>query len=201
MRSMRDIMYEFSWQQGASYLAYSPTYRPIIANLPKIRHFSYNAENQYITSDYLHQEPAFRAFLSQKHCYKGEICMLLHAYPMQIGHQNDASTARKVGIFLVKLEFSASKTSCLLPVCLLIFSRLHYFNCRFRGIKQTKYWTNLLLRSIIFQQRKTRKKLKISNDLPQKHQIKHHKSWWWNTTKVYDEMSQKLMMKHHNSSF
>ena len=65
--------------------------------------------------------------------------MLLHANPMQIGHQNDASTTRKVDIFLVKLEFSGSKTSCLLPVCLLIFSRWHYFKCRFRGIKQIKY--------------------------------------------------------------
>lgn len=65
--------------------------------------------------------------------------MLLHAYPMQINHQNDASTARKVGIFLVKLEFSGAKTSYLLPACLLIFSRWHIFMCRFRGIKQTKY--------------------------------------------------------------
>lgn len=39
--------------------------------------------------------------------------MLLHAKPMQIGHQNDASTTRKVGIFLVKLEFSVQKpTAC-----------------------------------------------------------------------------------------
>ncbi len=79
MRSMRNISCEFSWQQGASYLAYSPTNRLIVANSPKIRHILYNTENQYITSVHLHQKPAFRAFLSQKHCYKGEICMLLHA--------------------------------------------------------------------------------------------------------------------------
>ena len=86
--------------------------------------------------------------------------MPLHAKPMQIGHQNDASTARKVDIFLVKLEFSEEKACCLLPVCLLIFSRLHISKCRFRGIKQIKYLTNFLLRSIIFQQRKTQKKQK-----------------------------------------
>ena len=79
MSSMRNIMYEFSWQHGASYFAYSLTKRPIVANSPKISHFLYSTENQYITSKHLHQEPTFRAFLSQKHCYKGEICMLLHA--------------------------------------------------------------------------------------------------------------------------
>lgn len=142
----------------------------------------------------LHQEPAFRAFLSQKHCYKSEICMLLHAKPMQIGHQNDASTARKVDVFLVKLEFSGSKTSCLLPVYLLIFSRWHIFKCRFRGQKRIKYWTNLQQWNIILQQRKTRKKLKTLYDLPQKHQMKHHKSLWWNATKVYDEMPQFMVL-------
>ena len=79
MRCMRNISWEFSWQHSASYLAYSPTKRPIVANSPKIRQFLYNTENQYITSKHLHQEPAFRAFVSQKHCYKGDICMLLHA--------------------------------------------------------------------------------------------------------------------------
>ncbi len=65
--------------------------------------------------------------------------MPLHAKLLQIGDQNDASTKRNVDIFKVKLEFSGPKTSCLLPVCLLIFSRFHIFKCRFRDIKQTKY--------------------------------------------------------------
>ena len=123
---------------------------------------------------------------------------------MQIGHQNDASTTRKVDIFLVKLEFSASKTSCLLPVCLLIFSRLHYFNCRFRGIKRIKYLTNFLLRSIIFQQRKTQKKqkdvvwftTKTPNKTPQKLMMKCHKSLWWNTT-IYSFKCLKYMIYSH----
>ena len=141
MRSMRDIMYEFSWQQHASYFAYSPTKRPMVANSLKINHFSNCADYQYITSKHLHQGPAFRAFFEPKHCHEGRISMLLHAWTMQIVSQNNASTTNKIEMFKLKLKFSGSKTSCLLPVCLLIFSIWCISKCRFRGIKQTKYWT------------------------------------------------------------
>lgn len=59
--------------------------------------------------------------------------MLLRSKRMEFVGQSGVSCMFKVMTFVEKLDFSCQKVSCLPPACLLIFSRLEVFKCRFRG--------------------------------------------------------------------
>ena len=59
--------------------------------------------------------------------------MLLRSKRMEFAGQSGVSIMFKVMTFVEKLDFSCQKVSYLPPACLLIFSRLKVFKCRFRG--------------------------------------------------------------------